>query len=120
MSPRWRRVRIWAVIAVTAVIGLGLLIWRLAMETPPKVDEGKLRAELAQALPTGSNPATVASYLDARRVEHSTFSTDGQYILAIWRDVSHSWLVSESLQARFDFKNEKLVRITVRPVFTGP
>lgn len=124
MSSSRTRTRHWVFVTVLLT---GILVLARSLCTLPTqhITEESVRAELTRSIPLGSDPATVERYLDARGIENSGFIEsagllpDRNYIMAMWHDVSRSWLVTESIQARFDFEDRELVRITVRPVYTG-
>jgi hypothetical protein len=91
-----------------------------------------LKTEISTALPGGSSVADVITYLDSRKIEHSSlvdqanmahmgFDPNVQTISAIIRNVERKGLITGDLTISFRFdRAQKLSGFDVKPVYTGP
>ena len=91
-----------------------------------------LKTDISAALPSGSSVADVVSYLDNRKIEHSSlfdqanmahmgFDPNVQTISAIIRNVERKGLITGDLTISFRFdRTSKLLSFDVKLVYTGP
>ena len=86
----------------------------------PRVQLGRVRADLSTATPPGTTVEAVDHYLASRNIEHS-YSERSRKMYAIIRDVRRVLLVSTSVTMIFAFdENRRLVGYAVEEVHTGP
>ena len=118
-----------ALVMLIVVLGVALVrgfIYR-TRGVQVKVDVAKVEKDVREHLPIGTSRADVESFLNERRIQHSFVERSwpgpepSPKELALIPDSSSSWLTRGSIQLVFDFDNhDKLVRYSVKEIFTGP
>jgi hypothetical protein len=91
------------------------------LEASDVVKTEAFEREIRIGLPLGSSLSTVEGFLTKRGIEFS-FDASSQSVHAIARKLKGStWLVSKSLELRFQFDDALNLRsIDTKVVFTGP
>ena len=93
-----------------------------------EMDVASVEKDIREHLAIGSSRAEVSSFLDQRKIEHSHIGDIAALPenrcteMAMIRGASHKGVVRKDIQVLFKFDNadSKLVRFTVREIFTGP
>ena len=123
--------RFWLSTFVAGIAMLGTAC-NLSESKTSTMSADSLKTDISAALPGGSSVAEVVSYLDERKIEHSSlidqanmahmgFDPNVQTISAIIRNVERKGLVTGELTISFRFdRANTLLGFDVKPVYTGP